>query len=357
MRNATRIIKGMVEFRRGLPDRYKYYFSGTKDWLLDKKSKLVQGITEDEGLTLLKLGIARILLLRALFSSKELTFPSRHHALVDAIITSHNVIVIHNKLIRFPDVAFFTSPIPLHIAAMVILYGHMSRCDILPLQTALEDLWMALDMIPRFRWRWERKDAAGGHPLIARLVERVMNVDLHAIGPSSHPTLICEHEWDEEGAASPRAKSSQTTPPMPAYGPGGSVNYAGVVRSMNGGPMNSVDPNDNGTNTPPGKRLVDMPPGLFYPFYPEAQVSHEVLQGNGSSAQQSQDGQSHQTHDYSHLLAAAAAAQDGSYQPAGQNTFISEERTPPPSQPHGGVWIQQGQPRQGMQQYPVHPPQ
>lgn len=257
-----------------------------------------------------------------------------------AIITSHNVIVIHNKLIRFPDVAFFTSPIPLHIAAMVILYGHMSRCDILPLQTALEDLWMALDMIPRFRWRWERKDAAGGHPLIARLVERVMNVDLHAIGPSSHPVLICEPEWEDEGAASPRAKS-QTTPPMAGtgYGQPGSVPYNGVIRAMNGNPMNNGDPNDN--DSPPGKRLVDMPPELFYPFYPEAQVSHEALQGNGSSLQRAQDGQPHQSHDYSHLLAAAAAAQDGSYQPASQNTFISEERTPPSHTPQGPVWVQQ----------------
>ncbi|KAF9448605.1 hypothetical protein P691DRAFT_33139 [Macrolepiota fuliginosa MF-IS2] len=361
MRNATRIIKSMVEFRRGLPERYKYYFSGTKDWSLDKRSKLVQGISEDEGLTLLKLGIARILLLRALFSSKELAYPSRHQALIDAIITSHNIIVIHNQLIRFPDIAFFTSPIPLHIAAMVILFGHMSHCDILPPQTALEDLSMALDMIPRFRWRWERKDAAGGHPLIARLVERVMNVDLHTIGPTSHPVLICEPDWDEEGPASPRTKSSQTTPTMPntPYGQPGAVGYGPVVRSMNGGgpSMANVGPNNAGTNTPPGKRLVDMPPGLFYPFYPEAPVSHEVLQGNGSSsAQQPQDGQTHQSHDYSHLLAAAAAAQDGTYQP-GQNTFMSEERTPPPPQPqqHGNVWMQQGQPRQAMQQFSVHP--
>jgi hypothetical protein len=85
MRNATRIIKSMVEFRRGLPEKYKYYFTGTNEWSVERKSKLVQEITEDEGLTLLKLGIARILLLRALFSSKELSYPSRHQALVDGM--------------------------------------------------------------------------------------------------------------------------------------------------------------------------------------------------------------------------------------------------------------------------------
>lgn len=99
MRNATRIIKSMVEFRRGLPDRYKYYFSGTKDWSLDKKSKLVQGISEDEGLTLLKLGIARILLLRALFSSKELVYPSRHQALVDGAWTIFRRLLIINTTV------------------------------------------------------------------------------------------------------------------------------------------------------------------------------------------------------------------------------------------------------------------
>ena len=43
IRNATRIIKSMVEFRRGLPDKYKYYFGGTDEWPLERKSKLVQG--------------------------------------------------------------------------------------------------------------------------------------------------------------------------------------------------------------------------------------------------------------------------------------------------------------------------
>lgn len=393
MRNATRIIKSMIEFRRGLPEKYKYYFNGTRDWPLDRKAKLVQDISEDEGLTLLKLGIARILLLRALFSSKELSYASRHQALIDAVITSHNIIVIHNQVIRFPDVAFFTSPIPLHIAAMVILFGHMSRCDVLPLQTALEDLWMALDMIPRFRWRWERKDAAGGHPLIARLVERVMNIDLHTIGPTSRPVLICEPEWDDEGPNSPRAKansngagggsgSNQNTPPIPnasagMHGP--PANYNNVVRGgpMNGngggtpgggGPgLNNVGTNGHppGTATPPHKRLVDMPPNLFYPFYPEVQVTSDVLSGgpNGGPASNQPGGNGVPGDgtngaggagvgaaggghgDYSQILAAAAAAQESSSHQPGQNSFMSEERSPdPPPGPN------QSHPRPGHQQ-------
>ena len=83
MRHATRIIKSMTEFRRQLPESYKYYFGGTEDWPLEKRQELVRGITEDQGLTLLKIGIARILLLRALFSLKELDYLSRSKALVD----------------------------------------------------------------------------------------------------------------------------------------------------------------------------------------------------------------------------------------------------------------------------------
>ena len=90
VRHATRIVKSLVEFRRQLPDRYKRYFGGTVDWSLEEKMKLVQEITEDEGLTLLKIGIARILLLRALFSNKDLDFSQRHKALLDGKLTVSN---------------------------------------------------------------------------------------------------------------------------------------------------------------------------------------------------------------------------------------------------------------------------
>jgi hypothetical protein len=88
MRHTNRIVKSMIEFRRQLPERYKRYFGGTSEWPLEEKTKLVQDITDDEGLTLLKVGIARILLLRALFSNKELEFPQRHKALLDGELTT-----------------------------------------------------------------------------------------------------------------------------------------------------------------------------------------------------------------------------------------------------------------------------
>ncbi|GLB40586.1 putative fungal specific transcription factor [Lyophyllum shimeji] len=346
MRNATRIIKRMSDFRKSLPEKYNLYFTGTGDWPLDRRSKLVQEITEDEGLTLLKIGIARILLLRALFNSKELSYAQRHRALVDAIITSHNTIIVHNQLICFPDIAFFTSPIPLHIAAMVILYGHMSKCDTLPRQTALEDVWLALDMLPRFRWRWERKDVNGGHPLIAKLAERVMDVDLANIKPVSQPVLICEPHWDED--VSPVPKSQQTTPTLAntgyTNGNGGAVVYGPQPR-MNG--VNGSG-NSSGGSTPPDGHLVDVPNQLFYPFYPETTAYNMPAPAANTNGHQ---------RDYSQLL--AVAAQDGSYGfQSSQDSYMSEERvgdTNHSAQQQGMVWVNaQGQ-RGPIQTYPVPP--
>ncbi|KAF9466465.1 hypothetical protein BDZ94DRAFT_1212491 [Collybia nuda] len=360
MRNATRIIKHMLDFRRSMPDKYKFYFSGTNDWALDKKSQLVQDITEDEGLTLLKIGISRILLLRALFSSKELTYAQRHRALVDAIITSHNTIIVHNQLIRFPDIAFFTSPIPLHIAAMVILYGHMSKCDILPRHTALQDVWLALDMLPRFRWRWERKDFNGGHPLIAKLAERVMEVNLQQVGPVTHPSLLCEPEWDEDIAMSPVPKSQQSTPTLSASGYPNGTMYGPQPRSMNGNANGNGVGNagsTSGGSTPPDGQLMDVPTQLFYPFYPETQAVFSIPPPAPGGTSASAPGR-----EYRHLLEAAAAAQDNSYGcQSSQDSYMSEERDPQQGQQQQGLqmWMSvQGQSgRGGMPPYQAVPPQ
>ncbi|KDR76395.1 hypothetical protein GALMADRAFT_481013 [Galerina marginata CBS 339.88] len=319
MRNATRIIKSMVGFRSNLPEKYQHYFTGTGEWPMDKRQKLVQDISEDLGLTLLKIGIARILMLRALFSSKELSYDQKHKALMDAIITAHNIIVIHSQLIKYPNIAFFTSPIPLHIAAMVILYGHISKVECLPPATALEDVWFALDMIPRFRWRWERKDVNGGHPLIAKLVEHVMGVNLHTVVPHNKSILIPELDWDENKSPT-SAKSQHSTPTLssaPAgYNTAATNNaYGPHSRSINGlGGANPMNRSNSGGSTPPdNKQLVDMPDKLFYPFFPEAQVATMPAVPVPGTANPSvptpTNGQ-----DYTQLLKTVAAAQ-GEYGP------------------------------------------
>ena len=263
-----------------------------------------------------------------------------------AIITSHNTIIVHNQLIRFPDIAFFTSPIPLHIAAMVILYGHMSKCEILPRHAAVEDVWLALDMLPRFRWRWERKDFNGGHPLIAKLAERVMEVNLQQVGPVSHPSLLCEPEWEDDVVMSPAGKSQQSTPtlaPSPyaigAVG-GGAVVYGPQPRPMNGGALGPAQgqttakgakkSTGSGGSTPSdnNNQLVDVPAQLFYPFYPETPVGVMQPPSQNGSGSSGSSGSGH-PRDYSGLLAAAAAVQEGPYgYRSSQDSFVSEERDP-----------------------------
>lgn len=145
-------------------------------------------------------------------------------------------------MIRFPDIAFFVSPIPLHIAAMVILFGHMSECKMLSRQQALEDVWMALDMLPRFRWRWDRKDLNGAHPLIAKVAEKVFNAPLHQAGPTPRPMLIPELDW---------TKPEPTTPNSPIV-----ATPATTAASIN---------SDNRPKIKVQETLAEIAPHWFYP--------------------------------------------------------------------------------------------
>jgi hypothetical protein len=205
---------------------------------------------------------------------------------------------------------------------MVILYGHMSRCDHLPKQVALEDLWMALDMLPRFRWRWERKDFNGGHPLIEKLAERVMEVNLHQIGPTAHPTLMSEPNWDGDlQQPLAQAKSSQSTPTLPhAYANNGTVVYSQPPRSASVATTIGTE-----VSTPTDKHLADVPTGLFYPFYPESQFSMERLNAQQHLTEGTANGGTAPPNptDFSHLLATAAPS-DGC-QPS-QDSFMLEEK-------------------------------
>lgn len=209
VRHASRITKGLREFSRGaLNSSYRPFFEGTDNWTNDQRIALVCQMTEDQGLTYLKYGIARILLLRALFTNSMLTADTRRRALKDAVITSHNVLIVSYQLTTFPSLAFFVSPIPIHIAAMVILYGVISECDALPYPKARDDVCNALHIVPRYRWRWSRKDAHGSHPLIVKLAQKVFGADiLNITGPLGPPLLMPEWDWvvgsTDSGLASP----------------------------------------------------------------------------------------------------------------------------------------------------------
>ncbi|KAG9018248.1 hypothetical protein FRB90_011754 [Tulasnella sp. 427] len=241
VRHASRITKGLREFSRGaLNSSYRPFFEGTDSWTNEQRIALVCRMTEDQGLTYLKYGIARILLLRALFTNSMLTADTRRRALKDAVITSHNILIVSYQLTTFPSLAFFVSPIPIHIAAMVILYGVISECDALPYPKARDDVCNALHIVPRYRWRWSRKDAHGSHPLIVKLAQKVFGADiLNITGPLGPPLLMPEWDWvvgsTDTGLASPLHELSAGFSPTQAVV---SNSQSGL---LNGTPYNQPD--------------------------------------------------------------------------------------------------------------------
>jgi hypothetical protein len=330
VRHATRIVKSMVEFTRNLPEKYQKYFKGSEHLPSEERSKLVEQITEDEGLTLLKIGISRILLLRVLFNSEALVMPQRQKALLDgalyaiklavliitcvvsAVVTAHNIIIMHNHLIRFPDIGFFVSPIPLHIAAMVILYGHINKSMRLHKSVVIQDIWMALDVLPRMRWRWQRKDTNGEHPLIANLAERVLEINLRDVVPSGDQMLLSEQDWDSDASlVSPSMavhhKQEQMTPIMTNSQFTTHGTYGQSIR----GPPPSNDPRNGlrNENLMDGKQpLMEVPSGLFYPFFPERKLAPTNRNGPPQ--------------DFSQMFAAAGAQAGGPY---GQDSYMVED--------------------------------
>ena len=234
-----------------------------------------------------------------------------------AVVTSHNIIVVHNQLIRFPNITFFVSPIPVHIAAMVMLYGQMSKCFEVPHENVIADVWMAVDILPKFRWRWERREANGDHSLIERLAEKVLKVDLRTVKPTYRPMLIYERDWDDV-AMSPRGTPNTSPTVGPAYpGVKGSPSH-GHVSGVPGTPVES-------------KQMPEVPGGLFFPFYPENQVPpghHSLPPANAAASNGGQD--------MNNLLVAAAHANPlGTigFPPSQESYMLEEKDTGPTGHP------------------------
>ncbi|KAG8699761.1 hypothetical protein FRC08_005121 [Ceratobasidium sp. 394] len=220
MCHATRINQRFIDFRKGLPQpEYKWYFDGTDSWPMEQKIKLVEHMTDDHGMTVLKYFISRLLLLRTMFNASQLHMNIRQQALKDAVITSHNVLALHQHLTRSPDVAFFVSPIPIHLAAMVILYAEISNCIHIPRTVAKHDIHVALTIVPNRRWRWQRKDLHASHPLISALAERHYGTDfIRSLGPPPPPILMSEIAWPFTDVDSLQVDPEETVPRSVASG-------------------------------------------------------------------------------------------------------------------------------------------
>ncbi|KAL1745760.1 fungal-specific transcription factor domain-containing protein [Schizophyllum fasciatum] len=269
-----------------LPLSFRNYMQGTQGWDMERRRALVQGITTDVGLTLLKWSIAKIFLLRALVASSTTGYKDKVRALLPAVVTAHNIIVVHHQLINQPDISFFTSPLPLQTAAMVLLYGWMSgRVPHVTQAVALEDVTMALEGIPKFRWKWERKDFPRPPPMMVTLAESVLKVRLEDAPAPTAPGVLWEEATFDEGAEVPSPDAATSPhqqqghappvgmhPPMAVDGPPleGGMGHAGAHP---GGPV------------PPAQEWVrvklerEFPAGLLFPqFLPQA--GPEQLQGS-----------------------------------------------------------------------------
>lgn len=207
---------------------------------------------------------------------------------------------------------------------------------------------MALDMLPSFRWRWERREMNGSHPLIATLAEKVLGVNLRQAGPSSHPVLIPELDWDVDNTSSPVATHTAASTPslgntQYGHGPSGTPSFPGsppigpAVPAPPRGPS-ANNSNGGGTSAPAETKLAEIPANLFYPFYPDgpqmqsrsastlsstsaAVAAVAAVAASGSTDPNGNGG------DYAQLLAQAAAAQQPApWGASGQESYMLEEK-------------------------------
>jgi hypothetical protein len=211
---------------------------------------------------------------------------------------------------------------------------------------------MALDMLPSFRWRWERRELNGSHPLIATLAEKVLGVNLRQAGPSSHPVLMPEIDWEIEGTNSPVAThTAASTPSLSntnttyAHGASGTPSFPGSPpigpavptpsRILVSGAGNGTGAS-GGTSGPLESKLAEVPPNLFYPFYPEGPQAHARGAGAMPSsaavvaaavAGGNSNGNGTSGGDYTQLLAAAATQQPtGPWGASGEESYMLEEK-------------------------------
>jgi hypothetical protein len=211
---------------------------------------------------------------------------------------------------------------------------------------------MALDMLPSFRWRWERRELNGSHPLIATLAEKVLGVNLRQAGPSSHPVLMPELDWEIEGTHSPVAThTSSSTPSLSNtnttynHGTSSTPSFPGSppIGPAVPAPSRILVPNgangtgaSGGTTGPLETKLAEVPPSLFYPFYPEgpqaqarsagampssaaAAVAVAAAAAGGTSG-------SGAGGDYTQLLAVANQQHTGAWGASGEESYMLEEK-------------------------------
>lgn len=142
---------------------------------------------------------------------------------------------------------------------------------------------MALDMLPRLRWRWERKDLNGAHPLIAKLAEKVFDTNLHEVGGPGQPVLFAELDWDT------LTPYNDVTPPATAQQSPGQVRAGGAFSNAqatlgqlatngatgSGKAQASSQVTSSNSNS---KSLPEVPSVLFWPLDPQNPIGVSMNQ-------------------------------------------------------------------------------
>src|SRR5260221_8347799 len=100
---------------------------------------------------------------------------------------------LHVDLTCYLEVAFFVSPIPIHVAALLITFSTIIKVDTLALGLAADDVGMAIRIVPYFRWRWSNKHRE--NQLVNSLAHRTYGSLLSTTGPISPPIWYPEHIW------------------------------------------------------------------------------------------------------------------------------------------------------------------
>ena len=111
---------------------------------------------------------------------------------------------MHASLTQIPDIGFFVSPLPLHLAAITIIYGQSCGFTTISYETGYEDVQSALHITPALRWQWERKDAGGGvHPITLELANRVFKRKPPVSDrPKLTSVFMPEEDWEDDAGRS-----------------------------------------------------------------------------------------------------------------------------------------------------------
>ncbi|RDB30817.1 Positive regulator of purine utilization [Hypsizygus marmoreus] len=178
-RQSVLLLKAIDDFRHGMSNEYRLYFSG----------EIPSRMTEGEILTVLKLSFSRILLSRILFFSDYLPQKIQRSALEDGMITAYNMIQLERLLLSLPGMGVRSSHIQIYTAVMMLLVGFGSFQQKGPLDspTVFSVICLAYELIPQTSLQ---QSAETGQAFFTQLVQDASGVDIDKVVALSGPYVL-----------------------------------------------------------------------------------------------------------------------------------------------------------------------